>query len=189
MNIFESVDTFQRFVLIVVPGITAIIFYGLLRPRKIDWSQVPLEATFYGFLTFVLFNPIFEKYSGYLANIVYFFIAPVALSLCFYRISRTNLFNRFFLTQSQTAWDHCFSKKHRRFVIATLKDGGKIGGYYGGDSAASCYPHDKEIYLRWTYKIDSEGNPIEMQPDTDGILIGKDAYDYIEFKTSEENDG
>ena len=185
MNMFNDINTFKLFVLVVFPGITSIMLYGLLRPRKVNWAQVPLEAAFYGFLTFTLFLPIFKHVPDYLANILYYLVFPSALTIFFYWLSGRDIFSRFFLTQSQTAWDHYFSKKHPRFVIATLKNGEKVGGYYGGDSAASCYPHGKDLYLKWTYKIDDQGNPIEAQPDTDGILISGDAYEYIEFKKSE----
>ncbi len=82
-----------------------------------------------------------------------------------------------------TPWDWYFSRRQPVFTLIHLADGSLIGGYWGDRSYASSYPEQGDLYVSSVYKVDDEGRfqgPVE---DTDGLLIRKDQYSYIELFT------
>jgi len=56
------------------------------------------------------------------------------------------------------AWDELFSRGEAAYVIVTLKNGGKIAGYYGPRSFASSYPNPEDLYLEAVVPLDDDDN-------------------------------
>ncbi len=46
-----------------------------------------------------------------------------------------------------SAWDHLFSGITPRWVIVTLKSGGRIHGFFGPDSFASSDPDERDLFI------------------------------------------
>lgn len=80
-----------------------------------------------------------------------------------------------------TAWDYYFRKRQPCFVIARLKDGKALAGYWGRDSYATFFPNDGELYLQAVYRLNSDGTFGEPIADTRGALIRRDSYVILEF--------
>lgn len=80
-----------------------------------------------------------------------------------------------------TAWDYYFRKRQPCFVIARLKDGKALAGYWGRDSYATSFPNDGELYLQAVYRLNSDGTFGEPIADTRGALIRRDSYVVLEF--------
>ena len=57
-----------------------------------------------------------------------------------------------------TAWDWKFSALNEHWVLVTLKDGTRFGGYYGSNSFASSDPNERDIYIQWIYDINDPNN-------------------------------
>ena len=57
-----------------------------------------------------------------------------------------------------TAWDWKFAALNEQWVLVTLKDGTRFGGYYGPDSFASSDPKERDIYIQWIYDINDPNN-------------------------------
>ncbi|EFH84579.1 DUF6338 family protein [Ktedonobacter racemifer] len=66
-------------------------------------------------------------------------------------------------------------------MLFHLKDGGSIGGVYGGESYVSTFPHPKEIYLEKVCTVKREGQLIGLVPKTKGLLISMDACNFVEL--------
>ena len=85
-----------------------------------------------------------------------------------------------------TAWDYFFGRRERVFVLVQLKNGSKIGGYYGFQSYAASFPTEGEIYLEAVSRVDEDGKFKEPVNRSRGVIIRKDQYDLIEFFTLPE---
>lgn len=186
---FKDIQSFELAILILIPGITSILAYNLLNPRKVEWTALPLEAIFYGFLNYTIWNWM-NKIDCYLVPIFYFFIAPSILSRLFLWLRSKKTVKKYIHECSSSSWDYFFAKQEDCFVVATLKSGKKIGGYYGEESHASAFPNNDQIYIQWAYQIDDDGSMGNVIKQTKGVLINKDEYSYLEFyKTKGEDNG
>lgn len=56
------------------------------------------------------------------------------------------------------AWDELFSRREAAYLIATLKNGDRVGGYFGPRSFASSYPNPEDLYLEVVVPLDDDGN-------------------------------
>jgi hypothetical protein len=66
-------------------------------------------------------------------------------------------------------------------MLIHLTDGSVVGGYWGEQSYASSYPEQGDLYLSAVYKVDDSGQFEAPLEDTDGLLIRKDQYSYLEL--------
>ena len=78
-----------------------------------------------------------------------------------------------------TAWDWKFGDMREQWVLVTLKDGTRFGGFCGKDSFMSSDPAERDLYIQWVYDIDDENN--WTSPGTKGALIGAGEIRTIEF--------
>lgn len=84
------------------------------------------------------------------------------------------------------AWDRFFSARPVGLVRLTLKDGTRIGGWFGTDSYAAGYPEDpQDLLLEETYRLWPDGS-FEVEggrPVTLGwrMLIRWEEVQYLEF--------
>ncbi|ALV34804.1 DUF6338 family protein [Streptomyces sp. CdTB01] len=80
-----------------------------------------------------------------------------------------------------TAWDHIFRDCPPSFIRVRLKDGVWVGGWYGGQSFATSYPHPPEIFLELEWKLDTNGNFLERVERTQGVHLRRDDIDILEI--------
>jgi hypothetical protein len=76
------------------------------------------------------------------------------------------------------AWDAVFSKDRHYWLKIILKDGTKIGGYYGPNSFTSNYPHEDDIYIEDVWNLD-EGETYEKHVPK-GLLVERKEISHIE---------
>ena len=73
-------------------------------------------------------------------------------------------------------------------MIVHLKDGDKLGGYYGKGSYASAFPNEGDLYVSKLFYLDENDKFGDIVPETKGLLIRESEYRYIElfYPTTEE---
>lgn len=88
---------------------------------------------------------------------------------------------------SPTAWDWWFSRHHERWVIITLKDETKFGGYFGRNSFASSDPKERDLFIEKIYVIEDDNTWTESG--NKGLLVSQQEIRTMEFLpvTSEEH--
>lgn len=193
-------STINLFVLFVLPGLISMRMYRLIMPAEsVQWGTALLEGLFYSSINYALFSPlIWFMHSGSFPSdhpilyavfsIVILFVGPVSWPWCIRFAVRKTTWVRALQLPYPSAWDYYFDERHPAFVIIHLTNGNIVGGYYGPRSYATSYPNDGDIYLEAVYELDDDGTFVEPIPDTNGLLISKDAYHYVELFTSPERD-
>ena len=179
-------------ILLVFPGIVSMQVYRLLMPaRDLDWGNAVMEGFFYSTINLALTLPLtfpihyFKVYTQHpflyafcalLVLLVFPILWPWLLSKAF----RCKKFTEGLQIPFPTAWDYFFDKRTPLFVLVHLCDGKMVGGFFGGDSYATSYPCEGDLYLQSVYKVNDEGKFCDPIAGSRGLLIRKDQYTYIE---------
>jgi hypothetical protein len=85
------------------------------------------------------------------------------------------------LKQARNGWDEAFLRREPLFIIVHLKDGRRIGGYYGYQSFAGVYPASGHLYLEVLWSLDEAGKFVAPVPDSRGIVLRPDDYHFVEL--------
>jgi hypothetical protein len=186
-----SLANIPLFIIFVFPGLLSLKVYGLIiASDKQNWSNAILEGLFFSILNFVLLSPVIYYLSKakeffwyhYLLVILTLVIAPVIWPCIYKKITSYKRFKKYFLLPHITSFDYYFDRKEPVFVRLRLKNGEVIGGYFGNKSYASGYPTEGDLYLEAVYSISEDDDKfLEPIEGTDGLLITKDEYCYMEL--------
>ena len=174
--------------LFIAPGYIAIKAYTLLAGASAlrEFNLVVFESCVIGLFNFALWSWMLDLQPEF--NLIRFLIiawiaigAPL-LYAWLYRYIRTRSFTLKWLTHpSPTSWDFVFAKRKSYWVVAHLKEGQQVAGFFGGESFASTGPGSKDLYLEQAWKLDDEGKFKEQIPNHKGILIKADDCVVLEF--------
>lgn len=198
MDFFSGFDKSLLFILLVFPGLVSMQIYRLLLPAKsIEWKTAPIEALFYSIMNFALCLPllVFVHQNGFYKNHPYWYsfvlmvvllVTPLIWPIVYAKAIRCKKLMVKMQLPFPTAWDYYFDKRHSVWVLAHLKDGTMIGGLFGGDSYATSFPNDGDIFLEKVAKVSSDGAFEKMVEDSAGMLLKKDSYDFLEFFHTEQ---
>jgi hypothetical protein len=133
-------------------------------------------------------RPVWSAFAWFLI----IFISPVLLGVITGRLSSQDWLRRLLIRLGlgpihpiPTAWDYYFSRTAPVWVLATLKDGSHVAGFFGRSSFASSDPRERDLYLEKIFKI-VENGPWETIPRNRGILISGNQIASIEFWETEE---
>jgi len=78
-----------------------------------------------------------------------------------------------------TAWDWKLARSPSgAWVLATLKDGSEVAGYFGKRSFASSEPDERDLYLEQLYEVDDTG---QWTRSDQGVLIAAGEIMTVEF--------
>ncbi len=69
------------------------------------------------------------------------------------------------------AWDYFFRLRRTCWVVATMKDGHVLGGWYGVSSFASSFPAQEDLYLEKTCSMSPEGRILGVRELSQGAII------------------
>jgi hypothetical protein len=186
-------DSIELFLVIFLPGMISMQVYRLLvAARSVEWKDAVLQAFFYSAINFALCYPILVLTSSaqfvanhpvwfYLRCLLTLLVLPVLWPALFVGMAKTKLFKKHLLAIFPTAWDYFFQQRRSVFVLIHLKDGGLVGGYYGEGSYATAFPDEGDLYICAVYSIDERGRFGPAIPNTNGLLIRKEEYSYLEF--------
>ena len=184
------------FFLLVLPGFIAQTVYDLFIPHgERDASSNFFLGLAYGTVNFGLTwpltfwavsalsqNGVLIEVLAYAALLFSLVVFPALIGLATYRLRNSSLLSKWgFLGPHPTSWDGFFAKRETCWIIFALKNGDRIGGYYGLGSRASSFPNEPDVYLSEVWKIDEDGRFKERIDGTMGMLIRRDDCELIEF--------
>lgn len=193
MKIAPNLESWILFLVLVVPGLISMSIYRLLfAAREIDWKGGLVQALFYSSLNIAVCLPILIPIhrDDFLESHPYYYTAglmmvllvlPLAWPFLYRCLIKWQWLASKILLPYPTAWDYFFSRREPIFVLVQLRNGSKIGGYYGLQSYATSFPTEGDVYLETLYYLDEDGKFTEPIDGSDGAIIRKDQYDLIEF--------
>lgn len=167
--------------------------YRMIMPaHRIEWKGAILEGLFYGVVNLALLSPLvywlMSPGTGeasvillWAAAAVVFVIAPAVWPLAFIFLIKRPLLRKYVQLPYPSAWDYFFARRTVCFVLIHLNNGQMVGGFYGPDSYATSFPNHGDIYLEAVYRVDETGTFVEPIESTQGLLISRDEYSYIEL--------
>ncbi|MBJ9194655.1 DUF6338 family protein [Citrobacter freundii] len=192
MDILEKGKLFL-FVLFIMPGFISMRVYRLFHPSAdSDTSKVLIDVVSYSCINFSLLlipiylieiNNIFISHSVlyYLFYLFVLIIIPVLLPIILLKIRSCEKVKRVLPHPIGRSWDYFFSTRQCCWVLVTLKNGKKYGGYYGSESFASNSPEPEQIYLEKHWALDDDGDFDHELTDTLGIIILTNEIESVEF--------
>jgi len=176
------------FLLFALPGFISLQVWSLIVPA----SERPLkdaipETIAFGILNAVIGAPLLlvtapgNTWALYgllvLTLIVLPALWPFPLKWCLGQLSAFDVI----LKQARNGWDEAFLRREPLFVIVHLKDGRRIGGYYGYQSFAGVHPASGHLYLETLWTLDADGRFVAPVPDSRGIVLRPDDYHFVEL--------
>lgn len=186
-------DAIQIFILFVVPGFISIKIYELFFPcSETDSSKKIIDAISFGSINFgILYIPISlvenstMKSSCWFGYFIFYlfviFLAPALWVWIWRKIRLSYWFQSRAPHPTQKPWDFVFSQRKEYWVIATLKNGKKIAGWYGYNSFASSTPASEQIYLEQSWELNSDGRFEKRHEQTAGVIILSKEIEVLEL--------
>ena len=187
---------------IVFPGMVIMRVFRLLAVTKeIDWNVPFYESSFWGVINVLVAYLIWEfvafliSFFGWYvgAFIVFetadqlivrfiFLVATASILPTIWLYCRKRQFiKQHLLRREPTAWDYYFSERKECFVLAHLKNGDLIAGYFGNASFVSASPDETSIYLETVYDVDENGQIGHRVQNSDGVLLRGCDFEYLEL--------
>jgi Family of unknown function (DUF6338) len=181
----------------IIPGFIGnrILSYAHSRPEPSD-GRIILEA-----LTFSCFNYailswlLVLAWSGHwyedlelLAACAFgvLFVSPVLLALALAWLIDTKWGRRLRLSFGMAhpvpkAWDSFFRKGVPCWIVATMKDGRVIAGFYGSNSFASSFPAAEDLYLEKLCDLSPQGKIKGLAEFSNGGIIQMENVSMLEL--------
>lgn len=193
MKAVFDLDFLRLFVVFVLPGLISMQVYRLILPAKsIKWATALLEGLFYSSINYALLSPLvwFMHRGGFptehpvwygVLGIVVLFVGPVLWPILLSLFIRNTEVVRHLQLPYPSAWDYYFDEREPAFVLVHLKTGKLVGGYFGTRSYATSFPNQGDLYLEAVYETSDDGTFGEPIEDTDGMIITKEEYHYVEL--------
>jgi hypothetical protein len=157
--------------------------------RALSWSTLIYLATGFWLLDLrrrILQDEALPSWELILVSFAIIFVAPILLGaiISFLRESdRAKGFLGRFTTIDPTpsAWDFAFKRGGPYLVRVKLKDGERVGGFFGPESFASAYPERQELFLEEAWHLDAEGEFVSPIADSDGLMVHAETTEIVEL--------
>ena len=192
-----SIQAVLVIALFLMPGFVARSVLSSVYPTsepsesRLALTAITLSCLNYGVWSWLLvlsWQRLWYKSNGFLAilAVLVLFLSPVVGTLAFVKFMQTDAFRHsreFFGIRhpAPKSWDYFFGKGAACWIIATLKTGHVIGGYYGTESFASSFPHEEDLYLELLCELTPEGQLDRIAPLTLGGIIRMEEVVLLEF--------
>jgi hypothetical protein len=189
-----SIEKLLLFLFAVVPGFIAIQVYSLkCPPAKREWGNSLIEVTTYSLINLTIWwwwvarivtTPFaqIDPLTLTAAMVIVCLLSPVLLALGWYWL-RTRLLHHKLGMDHPTprGWDHFVKNNHHFCALFHLKNGKMVGGYFGARSYAATFPQEPEIYVEQVWRVNEDGEFVEMVPGTMGAVIRLSECERVEF--------
>ncbi len=174
--------------LFALPGFISLRVWSLIFPTSERALKDQLgEAIGFGILNAVICAPLFllvepaTPVALYGLVILTLVILPAFWPFPALWMMRTLQRLDVILIPSRSAWDDVFLRDEPYFVIVHLKDGGRVGGYFGPKSFAGLHPISGHLYLEQLWYMDEQGRFTSPVPDSRGLILRPNDYKYVEL--------
>jgi len=176
------------FVLFALPGFVSLQIWGLIVPTndKLFKDSLP-EAIGFGVLNAMIGGPLVVLLApknpwAFYGLLIFTLVAlPAAWPFITKWFLRKLSENDVILNQSRNGWDAVFQRRDPFFVIVHLKDGRRIGGFFGAASFAGLHPASGHLYLEQLWRLSARGQFQEPIPESRGLILRPDDYHFIEL--------
>jgi hypothetical protein len=184
---------FWALIALFLPGFISLKLHRFLERRPSTAAEALIDVVGFSLLNAVVLSwPIYLNgilladkqpyWRAIIANAALVcIIGPAAWPLILRLVERYAIRGGLLLGEQKTAFDAYFSTSEPCWVIVHLRDGSRIGGYFGGDSYASAHPHSGDFYLQELWNLDEEGvfdGPIS---NSKGAIFHRSDYVWLEF--------
>lgn len=185
-------------ILFALPGFISLQIWGLIVPSsERSFGQMLPEAIAFGVLNAVVTGPFVVWIApgsswGLYSVLLIALVGLPALWPFVIKSAMRWLYRRgIVLNPARNGWDAAFLHQEPYFVIVHLKDGRRIGGYYGYNSYAGVHPCSGHLYLETIWALDEEGRFTDALPGSKGMILRPDDYHLVELfePGSEADDG
>ena len=184
---------FWAIIVLFLPGFISVKLHRFLEGRPASAAEALIDVVGFSLLNaFALWWPIYLNGqlladakpdlpavigNAFWACVVGPVIWPLALRL----VQRYGLRGGWLLGEQKTAFDAYFSTNQACWVIVHLTDGGRVGGYFGGESYASAHPHSGDFYLEELWNLDADGHFDGPIANSKGAIFHRSDYVWLEF--------
>lgn len=187
------IDRLLLFLIFFIPGFISVKVYGLLVPsERTDFSKSLFETIGYSALNFAALSwliILIHSADFYLQHPLWYFtflllimfLAPILWPILFLRLCSWSPLAKHVTHPIPKPWDYVFGKREPFWIILHLKDGRKVGGRFDGNSFASSYPAEEQIYLEELWELDDKGRFIKPIERSKGIIISGSQLSSVEF--------
>jgi hypothetical protein len=176
------------FALFALPGFISLQIWSLIVPTsdKPFKDSLP-EALGFGILNAMIGGPLVVLLAppnpwAYYGLLVATLVVLPAIWPFVTKWSLDKLFKfDIILNQSRNSWDAVFKRREPLFVIVHLKDGRRVGGYFGQLSFASLHPASGHLYLEQLWQLNKRGQFERPIAGSRGIVLRPDDYHFVEL--------
>jgi hypothetical protein len=184
---------FWALIALFLPGFISLKLHRFLERRPATAAEALIDVVGFSLLNaVVLFWPIYLNgalladkqpyWPAIITNAVWVcIVGPAAWPLVLRLVERYAIRGGLLLGEQKTAFDAFFSTNEPCWVIVHLKDGSRIGGYFGGDSYASAHPHSGDFYLQELWNLDENGVFDGPIANSKGAIFHRSDYVWLEF--------
>ncbi len=176
------------FIAFALPGFISLQIWRMISPaaERTLLDKLP-EAIAFGVLNAVVAGPLIVLIAPtnigiwYSSLVVGLLVLPVCWPFLLYRVLEALFRSSVILNPAHNSWDAAFLKREPFFVIVHLKDGRRIGGYYGPRSYAGVYPASGHLYLESLWSLAPDGRFMSPIPGSRGLVLRPEDYQFIEL--------
>jgi hypothetical protein len=180
-RLFEHPELLILFLIFFVPGLVMLKVWDQIVPQgaRRDLGKSLFEAIAYSGMNLGFFMPlIVEMRAGRLGPVSYFlslFLILLGAPAAWPFLLRTVLSSRWLARRGlhpiEQPWDFVFGQHEPFWIVVHLRDLGRIGGRFAGNSFAFSSPSEPQIYLEEVWTVDNSGRLIKPVQQSRGIVI------------------
>lgn len=196
----QSLNAVIVIILFIMPGFITDRVIALTIPRaKRESTEIILTAITFSCINYAIFSWLillmfFKGFPGKSETWFIFswlgilLLGPVIEGFAFNRLVNSNVYHKIFrflklknIRLIPKSWDYHFGKEEPSWILITLTDGTKIGGFFGKHSFASSFPAEEDLYIEELWVIDDKGGFEKRIESSGGCLIRSNDIKFIEF--------
>jgi hypothetical protein len=178
------------FVVLFLPGFLSAEVYGMMvASERPDFSKDFYQAVAFSILNFAAFAPLIywmftaklfgELWVAWVTTYLVLIVAPIGWAFLM-KWLRDQPWTPFLFCDNK-AWDYFFAHKEPVWVVAHMNDGNTVGGFYAGDSYASSYPSEEQIYIQQQWLLGENDEFIKPVDQSAGVLLNARDVKTFEF--------